>query len=265
VQQPTGFAFATIQDDPTCNYKTDGRISVRYIQGGNGAPYQFSKDNGSSWQTDSEFANLPAGVYYIKIRDSKGCSSTPRIITVTKPAPITFNVTVGNVTCGFNSNGVIGVISVAGGALPYQYSRGSSFQVSSNFTNLIAGTYPMQVKDNLGCLSAVKSTVVVNSCPIITPRLTIVPTQFIPIVITRVSPNPAADELNLDVRSLKEREQQFDFINVFGKTMLSEKRHLEPGANRVPFDVSQLLPGAYFIQTLGTGEGKNQPRLFIKM
>jgi SprB repeat/Secretion system C-terminal sorting domain len=265
VEQPIGFSFATVQDDPTCSNTTDGRIAVRYIKGGNGAPYQFSKDNGGSWQTDSIFSNLPAGTYYVKVRDFRGCNSTPRVITVTRPAPITFATTVGDVTCGFTSNGVISVVSVAGGALPYQYSRGTSFQVSPNFTGLIAGTYPIQVKDQQGCVSSIKNTVVVNSCPVIAPRLQLVPTQFIPIVITGLSPNPASDELNIDLRSLKVREQQFDFINIVGKIMISEKRQLEPGANRVSFDVSSLLPGTYFIQTLGTGEGKNQPRLFVKM
>jgi hypothetical protein len=266
VEQPVGFSFAIVQDDPSCSSTTDGKITVRYVKGGNGAPYQFSKDNGGSWQTDTVFSNLPAGVYYMKVRDSKGCNSTPRIITITRPAPITFATTVGDVTCGFNSNGVIGVVSVAGGTAPYQFARSSSFQVSSNFTGLFSGTYPIQVKDTKGCVSSIKNTVVGNTCPPpIAPLIQLVPSQFIPIVVARVSPNPASDELNLDVRSLKVREQQFEFISVFGKIMLSEQRHLEPGANRVFFDVSRLLPGTYFIQTPGTPEGKNQPRKFIKM
>ena len=46
---------------------------------------------------------------------------------------------------------------------------------------------------------------------------------------------------------------------------MSEKRQLEAGMNRLSFDVSALPQGTYFIQTVGTAEGRNQPRIFIKM
>ncbi len=264
VVQPPSFSFATVKDDPTCSNTTDGKITVRDVSGGNGAPYQFSKNNGESWQTDGVFSNLPTGTYYIKLKDSKGCNSTTRVITVTRPAPITFATTVGNITCGFTSNGVIAMTSVAGGSPPYQYSRGSTYQVSANFTGLIVGNYPMQMKDSKGCLSSIKNTAVYNDCAI-KPLIQIQPTQLIPIVIASVSPNPAADELRLEVRSLYVREQQFDFIDVSGKPILSEKRLLEVGMNRLSFDVSALPQGTYLIQTVGTAEGRNQPRIFIKM
>jgi hypothetical protein len=262
--QPSALTFATVKTDPTCNGLVDGKITVRYFGGGNGGPYIFSNDNGASWLTDSVFANLSPATYQIKIRDPYSCVSAARTIVVADPAPITFQTTVGDVTCGFSANGVIGINTVAGGVSPYQYSNGAAFQSVPTFTGLAVNAYPLRVKDGKGCLSPIKNVTVINSCTT-SPLIAADPTQLIPIVIARVSPNPAADEVTLTVKSLKNREQQFDFIDVFGQQVFSEKRPLEAGLNRVSFDISTLPQGTYFIQTLGTATGVNQQRVFIKM
>jgi hypothetical protein len=262
--QPTVISFATIKDDPTCNSTTDGKITVRFVSGGNGGPYLFSKDNGGSWQTDSIFPNLSPATYLIKVRDYYSCPSAARTIVVAQPAAITFATTVGDVTCGFTSNGVIGINNVAGGVAPYQYSGGGAFQTSASFTGLAVNAYPMRVKDAKGCLSTIKNVTVINSCTT-SPLIQAQPTQRIPIVIARVSPNPAVEELQLEVRSLNDWEQQFNFIDAFGKILVSEKRALEAGINRLSFDVSALPQGTYFIQTPNTPEGKGQPRKFVKL
>jgi hypothetical protein len=263
--QPAALTFSTVKEDPTCNGSNDGRITVRNITGGNGGPFQFSKDNGASWQADSVFRNLIPATYSIKIRDYYSCTSSSRTIVVAQPANITFATTVGNVTCGFSSNGIIGVNSLTGGTAPYQYSRGSAYQTSANFTGLIVGNYPVRVKDANGCLSAVANTAVTNICATITPLLKEKTTLLIPIIVMNISPNPATDDITLAVQSLNKRVQQFDFVDILGKTHISEKHDLEAGVNRLSFDVSALPQGTYFIQTLGTGEGRNQRRKFVKM
>jgi large repetitive protein len=98
VSQPTGFTFATVTVGTTCNGGTDGKTSVRYFSGGIGAPYQFSKDNGISWQLDSVFSNLAVGNYQMRMRDGSGCISPSRIVAVGQPTAITFTNVVGNVT-----------------------------------------------------------------------------------------------------------------------------------------------------------------------
>ena len=267
ISQPSSLTFGTTTSGVTCNASTDGEIVIRNASGGNGLAYQFSKDNGASWQNSGIYGNVAAGIYAVKIRDVKGCASAARSITVSEPAPITFATVVSDITCGFNSNGVIGLTNVNGGTPQYRYSRngGASFQVNQNFTNLIVGTYLIVVRDNKGCLSAVKNTAVANGCTTPSPLIQFEPTQRIPIVITHLSPNPAVFDIVLQVKSLNKRVQQFDFIDVLGRTITSEKRELDGGLNRVAFDVSQLPQGTYFIQTLGGGEGKGQPRIFVKM
>ncbi len=266
IAQPSVLTFGTATSSVTCNSGTDGEIVIRNPDGGNGLAYQFSKDNGASWQNSGGYSNVVAGIYSVRIRDVKGCASAARQLTVSEPAPITFATVVSDITCGFNSNGVIGLTNL-NGAPQYRYSRngGATFQVHPNFTNLVVGTYPIVIRDNKGCLSAVKNTAVRNACTVVAPLIQLEPTQRIPIVIAALSPNPTIFEVILQVKSLNKRVQKFDFIDVSGKTIASEKRELEGGLNRVSFDVSNLPQGTYFIQTLGSGEGKGQPRTFVKM
>jgi hypothetical protein len=266
ITQPIGFTFATVMIGATCNGANDGKITVRYFSGGNGGLYQFSKNNGVNWQLDSVFSGLTAGNYAVKMRDAAGCESPVRNITVTQPAPITFVAVINNVSCGYTTNGVIGITTVAGGTPQYKYSKngGTTFQNGNSFASLPVGIYPIQVKDSKGCLSAVVNSTIVNDCPTVQPLTTIFPTQRIPIVIQKLSPNPTEGELNLEVNSLTIREQQFSFYDILGKEVLSEKRTLEQGINRLTFDCSALPQGAYLILTPGS-VGNNQPRRFIKL
>ena len=268
ITQPTAFSFVTVTTPSTCNGIADAKIVVRNYSGGNGGLYQFSKDNGANYQVDSVFSGLSAGNYFVKIRDVNGCESLVRNLTVTQPAPVTFATVVSDLTCGATSNGVIGITTVAGGTPQYKYSKngGTTFQNSNAFVGLPVGTYPIQVKDSKGCLSAVANSSVVNGCPtqdlrIFTPSI---PTQLIPIVIHKLSPNPTEGELNLEVNSLNIREQQFSFYDILGKQVQTETRTLEQGINRLTFDCSALPQGAYLIIT-PESVGSNQPRKFIKL
>ena len=126
ITQPSNLSFGTVRDNVLCPNGADGKIMIRNVNGSNGAPYQFSKDNGASWQADDTFNGLSAATYNIKIRDVKGCVSAVRVLEVLQAAPITFATTVGNISCGFTSNGVIAVNSVVGGTPQYKYSRGSN-------------------------------------------------------------------------------------------------------------------------------------------
>jgi hypothetical protein len=89
-------------------------------------------------------------------------------------------------------------------------------------------------------------------------------TQLIPIVIQHIAPNPSDGELNVTLESLDAWEVIFNFSNGMGQAVLSEKRAVEKGLNRVQFDVEELPQGIYFIQT-DTGKGRNVPTKFVKL
>jgi subtilase family serine protease len=89
------------------------------------------------------------------------------------------------------------------------------------------------------------------------------PTQYIPLIVQSISPNPSEGDVVVEVESLTAQEVQFEFSNAMGQVVQSEKRGIEKGINRVHFDVYEFTQGIYFIQT-NVGKGRNAPTKFVK-
>ena len=145
---------STVPVSATCNGGSDGSITVN-ASGGLTA-YEYSKDNGSTWQSANQFTGLSAATYQIKVRGSDLCASSASATTVTQPTAITFTPAQVNVTCNGGSDGNITVNSAAGGSgSGYQYSKdnGSTWQAGNQFTGLTPTTYQIKVMDGNGCIS----------------------------------------------------------------------------------------------------------------
>jgi Leucine-rich repeat (LRR) protein len=91
-----------------------------------------------------------------------------------------------------------------------------------------------------------------------------VPTQLIPVIIQRISPNPTEGDVQIKLDSWTKQTVDFNFSDITGKVIHSEKRDVEKGLNRVNFEVFHLPQGVYFIQT-NVGKGKDVPSKFVKM
>ena len=111
------------------------------------------------------------------------------------------------------------------------------------------------------------ASVTVNPAPAPAPSVLALsrqkPTQYIPLIVQSIAPNPTEGDVVVEVESLKAQEVQFEFSNTMGQTIQSEKRQVEKGTNRLQFDVYQFTQGVYFIQT-SVGKGRNAPTKFIK-
>ncbi|WP_250427426.1 T9SS type B sorting domain-containing protein [Pontibacter ruber] len=105
-------------------------------------------------ETTATISNKVAGTYTVTVKDAKGCSVV-RSFTVTEVnGPSDFAATVKSATCG-GANGSITVGAVTGGTAPYTYSKdGTTFQASTSFTGLAAGSHNITVKDANGCTFA---------------------------------------------------------------------------------------------------------------
>lgn len=257
ITQPNPITFQTTTTNPVCFGGTDGKIVVRNARGGRDAPpYNYSKDNGVTWQNTNVFNNLSAGVYYIRLRDGEQCVSDFVVLTVNNPTKITFKIVKQDVTCGFTNNGVIAFKNLSGGAAPLGYSinNGASYRTDPMFTNLTAGSYQALVKDNTGCISEAKSVGIINTCPPTAnlsrrnPQLS----KTIPMLITEMIPNPVEDNLELTVYSIVEKETEFQFFDMFGRVVKMEKRMVEKGYNKINFDCYELTGGVYQILTVGS-------------
>ncbi len=137
--------------DPSCNGSTDGSITIT-ASGGDGGPYQYSIDNGVTFQAGNSFTGLGAGIYDIVVEDGNGCQATTQVTLTDPPAMSIDNVATADPTCNGSTDGTI-TITASGGTTPYQYSidNGVTFQASNSFTGLGAGIYDIVVEDANGC------------------------------------------------------------------------------------------------------------------
>lgn len=147
-----------------CNGQTNGTFTV--TPAGGVGPYEFSIDNGTTWQASGLFT-VAAGTYTVLVRDLNGCTLT-RTITVTEPAALTASSANTNATCDGGNDGVIAV-TAAGGNSGYEYSiDGTTFQSAPVF-NVAPGTYTVTVRDNRGCTTSFTTTVGLSTNLSLTP------------------------------------------------------------------------------------------------
>ncbi len=129
------------------------------IAGNGGTPGYTYSLNGVTFQASGTFNGLALGSYTITVKDANGCTATVPV-TITQPPVLTGSVVSQvNVLC---HNGNTGSVTVAGsGGTPgYTYSiNGVTFQGSSTFSGLIAGTYTITIKDSNGCTVTVSATI----------------------------------------------------------------------------------------------------------
>jgi gliding motility-associated-like protein len=91
--------------------------SLTITASGGAQPYQYSIDNGSTWQSASSFTDLPAGSYFIWVQDDNGCM-------------VEFDLNPVNLVAGsgvvissiYGANDCMIEIDAVGDATPFEYS-----------------------------------------------------------------------------------------------------------------------------------------------
>jgi len=145
------FSLSVTTVDDTCGIGV-GEIQIA-VTGGTG-PYQYSIDNGSSYNALASQTGVVAGAYNVMIMDVNGCVSTAESHTVNNyGGPVISIDVLTNVTCFGGSDGEI-QISVTGGNAPYNYTWNGSnafTSTNSNISGLSAATYDLDIVDASGC------------------------------------------------------------------------------------------------------------------
>ncbi len=142
--------------DVSCNGENNGSITVT-ASGGVG-PYEYSNDNGSSFQTSNVFSGLIATTYNIVVRDSKSCVSTAAPVTIDEPTSVGGSPTLTqSLSCGTGNATQSAIITVtgSGGTPPYMYSYdgGTNYTTDNTYTTNLAGSVTIFVRDANGCVS----------------------------------------------------------------------------------------------------------------
>ena len=134
--------------------QNNGSIDISATSSG-GTDLLFSIDNGTNWQTDSIFTNLPSGNYFIKVGDQGDCETVfennPAVIENIPGPEITNLVTTPE--NDYLADASIQIEAIINSRdLFYSIDNGSSFQTNNGlFESLSAGTYTCMVKDGFGC------------------------------------------------------------------------------------------------------------------
>ncbi len=151
---PGTFAISNaVVTDAICG--VPGSINITLT--GNVNPVTYSWSSG---QTTQDINNLAAGTYTVNITNGNGCTTnaTYTVVNITN-GTIVSDTTIINELC---SNGIGSIdITVTGGPSPYTYNW-STGDFTEDISGLNAGTYTVDITDNLGC-SMTETYIVTNS------------------------------------------------------------------------------------------------------
>lgn len=158
ISEPLLLDHIAITTDVLCNGDTTGAIDVNTF--GGSLPYSYNWDSG---ETTESIADLGAGNYTLVITDANGCQSSG-VYQIFEPAlPLSTSLIGTDVSCFNGEDGAI-TSTVSGGTAPYSYQWMSDQTVlpftSPSISNLVAGTYTMNVTDANDCV--ISQTIVIN-------------------------------------------------------------------------------------------------------
>jgi gliding motility-associated-like protein len=156
VTTQAGPTATAILQNTSCSTVADGSITIT-ATGGNGG-YQYSNNNGSSYQPQNIFNNLSAGTYQLSVKDVAGCTyhfSTD----VLSNKGVTVDALINNASCAAIPNGSISITPLTGNA-PFSFSLNNApYQNNGIFNGLQAGIHNITIKDAAGCTQNIQPVV----------------------------------------------------------------------------------------------------------
>jgi len=156
IEEPLVLDLSIDETNPQCGL-TDGVISI--TASGGIEPYQFSIDNGTTFQPSGLFENLPEGEYDIVLRDENDCEVTTTI-ELQNEGGITLDAGEDQEIC-------------AGEEVTLTATGDPDLSWSNNVENGVpfgpsqTTTYTVSAEDEFGCTSTDDVVVIVNPLPII--------------------------------------------------------------------------------------------------
>ena len=156
ITEPTAITFNTVITPSTCG-NPNGTITVT-ANGGTGV-YQYSNDNGVTFQASNVFNGLAATTYDIVVEDANGCQETAPSLVPNEASPVITAVFATDLLCNSICNGVLD-ITASGGTGALTYDIGGAGQAGGVFGTLCAGNYTITVTDVNGCTDVANATLV---------------------------------------------------------------------------------------------------------
>ncbi len=152
----TPLGVSAVSQNANCFGEANGSILLS-ASGGTG-PYNFSNNDGASFQPSGSFTALPANTYSMRITDFNGCRKDT-VITITQPSLLTASAAAVAATCNGNDGTI--TITAAGGSPAYDYSIDNGLNyVPGNVFITSPGSYNnILVKDSHGCIATTNASI----------------------------------------------------------------------------------------------------------
>ncbi len=140
--------YTVTPTDVSCFESANGAIAINVNSGGQ-APFEYSIDNGSTYQINPNFQNLSNGSYTVNVKDANGCEGTAKNVTINQPNAIKAFAAVSKlVDCQTNGNAEVHITNASGGVLPYQYSFDNGLSYGSSAKGYVSqGDHTLIIRD----------------------------------------------------------------------------------------------------------------------
>ena len=134
----------------------DGEITVSAT--GGLAPYDFNI-NGGEYQTSTEFIDLGAGTYTIRVKDMNNCWKSQEVTITADGSNLAASAsTTPDNQCSTNNGSI--TVTASGGTGPYQYQLDAQgFGTSNSFSSIGSGIHVVLIKDFNDCQTNLSVTV----------------------------------------------------------------------------------------------------------
>src|SRR4029079_16216413 len=91
ITQPSALLADASAGPILCN---GGTATITVTGAGGTSPYQYSTNNGATFQASDTFAGAGAGIYSIVVKDANNCTA-PKSLTITQPSALLADASAG--------------------------------------------------------------------------------------------------------------------------------------------------------------------------
>ncbi|MCL6274248.1 T9SS type B sorting domain-containing protein [Muricauda sp. 2012CJ35-5] len=133
-----------------CSGEAQATISI--TASGGEAPYEYSINNGATYQPSNTFVNQLAGSYNIRVRDANNCDIT-QIYNISEPLTLSASAAVTQLAeCNPGIGAEVRITNALGGTAPYEYSfDGGSNYAATSIGYLLPGSHTVYIRDANNC------------------------------------------------------------------------------------------------------------------
>lgn len=150
IVQDAPLALSIVDTGIQCSGEAQATITI--TASGGEAPYQYSINNGTTYQPSNTFVNQAAGNYDIRVRDANNCDIS-QAYNITEPFTLSASAAVTQLAeCNPGLGAEVRITNAIGGTAPYQYSFDGGTNYNANPIGfLLPGTHTLFIRDANNC------------------------------------------------------------------------------------------------------------------